>query len=47
MTGDRVVDDDVSIVNDEECVSNYLCLLQNKARFFFSPLWPGRGEEMG
>lgn len=32
--GDRLVDDeDIRVVNYEDCVSNYVCLLQNKARF--------------
>lgn len=34
--GDRVIDDDaITVVNDEDCVSHFVCLLQNQARFAF------------
>lgn len=34
--GDSVIDDDdISMVNDENCVSHFVCLLQNQARFAF------------
>lgn len=43
--GDRVVvDGDVSMVNYEDCVSNYVCLLQNKVRF--SPFGWERKKEI-
>ena len=43
--GDRVADDgDVSVVNCEDCMSNYMCLLQNKVRLF--PLGWAREKEI-